>query len=65
VTRLSENQDEVASVTEALNLLSNELTDMHGSCDFVFDNFEVRQKAAADEVEAVDLCRDSCIGRSK
>ena len=36
-----------------LEQLSNEKADFHGSCDFVLKNFEIRQTARDEEIEAL------------
>merc|ERR1711957_771761 len=40
-------------VMKELEGLSKANADLHGECDYVLKNFEVRQKARGDEVEAL------------
>lgn len=50
---LVQAQDEKESVMLELEQLSNYNAQLHGSCDFVLKNFEVRQTAREEEVEAL------------
>merc|ERR1719262_147207 len=45
-------QDIIATVKE-LEGLSKETADLHGECDYVLKNFDVRQKARGEEIEAL------------
>ena len=38
-----------------LQMLANESADLHSSCDFILKNFDVRQGARDDEIEALIL----------
>merc|ERR1719161_1016136 len=40
-------------VVSELETLSEEAADLHGECDFVLKNFEIRQTARASEIEAL------------
>merc|ERR1719265_715296 len=48
-----EAETEHESVMGTLEQLSNENADLHKSCDFTLKNFEVRQAARGDEIEAL------------
>jgi FtsZ-binding cell division protein ZapB len=48
-----EAETEHASVMENLESLSGENADLHKSCDFTLKNFDVRQSARDDEIEAL------------
>jgi len=50
--KISEEQALKGSMAEA-ETLSNEEADMHKSCDFVLKNFDIRQEARDQEVEAL------------
>merc|ERR1719499_880510 len=49
-----QNKENLDSVNLELEQLSNRNADLHGSCDFVLKNFEVRQEARSDEIKALD-----------
>jgi len=44
--------DHIATVEE-LELLSQHKAELHGQCDFVLSNFDIRQKARLQEIEAI------------
>lgn len=44
--------DHIATVEE-LELLSQHNAELHGQCDFVVSNFDIRQKARLQEIEAI------------
>jgi len=44
--------DHIATVEE-LELLSQHNAELHGQCDFVLSNFDIRQKARLQEIEAI------------
>jgi len=46
-------EDEKANIMLELEQLSNEASDLHKACDFVLKNFEVRQTARGEEIEAL------------
>merc|ERR1719191_805673 len=46
------NEDKESVMTE-LEQLSNESADLHKACDFVVKNFEIRQTARDEEIEAL------------
>jgi len=48
-----EAETERDSVLGELEQLANENADLHKSCDFTLKNFELRQSARADEIEAL------------
>merc|ERR1719359_879349 len=48
-----EAETEHESIMETLEDLINENTDLHKSCDFTLKNFEIRQQARDDEIEAL------------
>jgi len=48
-----EAETEYESTMETLEMLSSENADLHKSCDFTLKNFEVRQSAREDEIEAL------------
>lgn len=50
---LSETHSSLEGKKIELEQLSNENADLHKSCDFVMKNFEVRQEAFDQEVEAL------------
>eukprot|EP00747_Dinoflagellata_sp_TGD_P136770 gnl/TRDRNA2_/TRDRNA2_175597_c0_seq3.p1 gnl/TRDRNA2_/TRDRNA2_175597_c0~~gnl/TRDRNA2_/TRDRNA2_175597_c0_seq3.p1 ORF type:complete len:370 (-),score=152.81 gnl/TRDRNA2_/TRDRNA2_175597_c0_seq3:99-1145(-) len=45
--------DDHGSVSDELEALAGVKQDLHGECDFVLKNFEVRQKARLQEMEAI------------
>merc|ERR1719502_2622909 len=46
-------EEDKADVMLELEQLSNESADLHKACDFVLKNFEIRQTARGQEVEAL------------
>jgi len=46
------NSDHIATLEE-LELLSQHKAELHGQCDFVLSNFDIRQKARLQEIEAI------------
>jgi len=48
-----ELQEEMEGTLEELQGLSKYNAELHDSCDYVLKNFEIRQKARADEIEAI------------
>merc|ERR1719213_456534 len=48
-----EAETEHEAIMETLESLINENTDLHKSCDFTLKNFEIRQQARDDEIEAL------------
>jgi len=44
--------DHIATLEE-LELLSQHKAELHGQCDFVLSNFDIRQKARLQEIEAI------------
>ena len=50
-------EQELDSTNITLEQLANEKADLHKSCDFFMDNYEVRQNAIDEEVEALRQAR--------
>jgi len=48
-----EKKEELESVMGELEQLYNENADLHKSCDFIMKNFDVRQTARDEEIEAL------------
>merc|ERR1719460_2576604 len=48
-----EAETEHEGIMENLEQLTNENTDLHKACDFTVKNFEIRQTARDDEIEAL------------
>ena len=53
----SEASKHHASVMDALEDLTKAKADLHGECDFVVANFDIRQKARLDEIEALQSAK--------
>eukprot|EP00746_Dinoflagellata_sp_MGD_P163045 gnl/MRDRNA2_/MRDRNA2_90891_c0_seq1.p1 gnl/MRDRNA2_/MRDRNA2_90891_c0~~gnl/MRDRNA2_/MRDRNA2_90891_c0_seq1.p1 ORF type:complete len:125 (+),score=56.70 gnl/MRDRNA2_/MRDRNA2_90891_c0_seq1:26-376(+) len=49
----TEKEEEKENVMLTLEQLSNEAADLHKSCDFTLKNFDIRQTARDEEVEAL------------
>merc|ERR550537_1506316 len=49
----AEAEEAKANVMVELEQLSNESADLHKACDFVMKNFEIRQTARDEEIEAL------------
>merc|ERR1719217_1687604 len=50
---LVELQEEMEGTLEELERLSKYNAELHEGCDYVLKNFDIRQKARADEIEAI------------
>jgi len=50
---LTKSKETFAKVLTDLELLSQESADLHGECDFVLKNFEIRQSSRMGEIEAL------------
>lgn len=50
---LSEAESSHAALVKELEALTEEKADLHKSCDFVLKNFDIRQKARDEEIEAL------------
>merc|ERR1719408_86496 len=48
-----EANKELESVMTDLEMLANESADLHSECDFILKNFEIRQSARDQEMEAL------------
>lgn len=55
-------QNDHGQAMKALELLNNHKGNLHKSCDFVLNNFEVRQDARDDEVRALRQAKDILSG---
>merc|ERR1719456_57654 len=49
----AEAETNLESVLSELQLGANQSRDLHSSCDFVLNNFDIRQHARDDEIEAL------------
>merc|ERR1719335_1530563 len=49
----TEADTNLEGVLSELQMLANESADLHSSCDFILKNFDVRQGARDDEIEAL------------
>merc|ERR1719235_3176524 len=47
------SEEEKSEITLSLEQLANEGADLHKSCDFVLKNFDIRQEARDQEIEAL------------
>merc|ERR1719359_2566661 len=50
---LVQAQEEQSAVVLELEQLGNYKAELHGSCDFIVKNFEIRQQARDEEIEAL------------
>merc|ERR1719261_636979 len=49
----TETDTNLEGVLSELQMLANESADLHSSCDFILKNFDLRQGARDDEIEAL------------
>merc|ERR1719335_653230 len=49
----AEADTNLEGVLSELQMLANESADLHSSCDFILKNFDIRQGARDDEIEAL------------
>lgn len=61
---LAETKQGTSSVTKELEYLASYKSQLHTSCDFVMDNFEIRQTARDEEVEALRQAKAILSGAS-
>eukprot|EP00933_Yihiella_yeosuensis_P050705 TRINITY_DN484_c0_g1_i1.p1 TRINITY_DN484_c0_g1~~TRINITY_DN484_c0_g1_i1.p1 ORF type:complete len:111 (-),score=45.24 TRINITY_DN484_c0_g1_i1:240-548(-) len=61
---LSEARQGLVSTMDELSALSETKMDLHQECDFVMLNFEVRQKARSEEIEALQQAKGILSGAS-
>jgi len=52
-TEAEDAKSDHISTLEELELLSQHNAELHGQCDFVLSNFDIRQKARLQEIEAI------------
>jgi len=52
-TEAEDSKSDHISTVEELELLSQHKAELHGQCDFVLSNFDIRQKARLQEMEAI------------
>jgi len=52
-TEAEDAKSDHISTVEELELLSQHKAELHGQCDFVLSNFDIRQKARLQEIEAI------------
>jgi len=52
-TEAEDSKSDHISTLEELELLSQHKAELHGQCDFVLSNFDIRQKARLQEIEAI------------
>merc|ERR1719436_1456940 len=52
-TEAEEAKTDHIATLEELELLAEHKAELHGQCDFVLSNFEIRQKARLQEIEAI------------
>jgi len=51
--KIENSNTDQASTTEALQKLNDLIAGLHGSCDFLVDNFDTRKEARTSEVEGL------------
>jgi len=54
---LAETQDHLSKTMEELEDLHMYDADLHGQCDFIMKNFDIRQKARLQEIEAIGAAK--------
>jgi len=52
-TESEDSKSDHTSTLEELELLAQHKAELHGQCDFVLSNFDIRQKARLQEIEAI------------
>merc|ERR1719343_1641061 len=62
---LGETQSEHGAVVEELGSIAQTLSDLHGECDFTLKNFDIRQKARLQEIEAIQAAKAFLSGEDK
>merc|ERR1719321_1147225 len=51
--RQQENHNKKSSSTEEVMGIKDAIANLHGSCDFIMDNFDLRKEARANEIESL------------
>jgi len=62
---LSETQSEHSATVEELAGIAQTISDLHGECDFTLKNFDIRQKARLQEIEAIQAAKAFLSGEDK
>jgi len=62
--KIENSNTEQASTTEALQKLNELIAGLHGSCDFLVENFETRKEARTNEVEGLKNAKAVLAGAS-
>jgi hypothetical protein len=62
---LSDTKSEHVATVEELMGIQQTLTDLHGECDFTLKNFDIRQKARLQEIEAIQAAKAFLSGEDK
>ena len=61
---LIQTESNIADTVKELEGLSKENADLHAECDYVLKNFDVRQKARGEEIEALQQAKQILNGAS-
>ncbi|CAK0888353.1 unnamed protein product [Prorocentrum cordatum] len=62
---LSETQSEHGATVDELTNIAQTISDLHGECDFTLKNFDIRQKARLQEIEAIQAAKAFLSGEDK
>jgi len=62
---LSDTQSEHGATVEELAGIAQMISDLHGECDFTLKNFDIRQKARLQEIEAIQAAKAFLSGEDK
>jgi len=62
---LSETQSEHSATVEELVGIAQTISDLHGECDFTLKNFDIRQRARLQEIEAIQAAKAFLSGEDK
>merc|ERR1719473_627231 len=61
-TKLEEANESSALSSEELSQIKTTISNLHGSCDFILDNFDLRKEARTNEMESLKNAKAVLLG---
>merc|ERR1719409_2621473 len=58
--KLVTDKDTAASNAEELANVQTAISDLHGTCDFIIQNYDLRKEARSNEIDALKMPRPCC-----
>merc|ERR1719387_1486355 len=60
--KLMETKEALAAAAEDVKLAATVITDLHGRCDFIMQNYDMRKEARANEVDSLKNAKAVLMG---